>query len=59
MLKVIMDIILMGTFILFGYLELAGLDWLGELLVKPGNELHAASNQSSQRLQSAEHADWY
>ena len=55
MLKFIMDmdIILMGTFILFGCLELAGLDWLAELLVKPGNELHAVSNQSSQRLQSS------
>ena len=55
MLKVIMDIdiIIMGTFTLLGCLELAGLDWLEELLVKPGNELHAASNQSSQRLQSS------
>jgi len=36
---------------LFGCPELAGLDWLGELLVKPGNELRTASIQPSQRLQ--------
>ena len=42
-----------STHILFDCPELTGLDWLGELLVKPDIELHTASSQPSQRLQSS------